>query len=389
MKTQYLLPTLAFILAFSCNSKEESNIEIPLSEQNLEFEIYDSLVVDYLGNLYLADVSQDGETFLLGNDITDSIYLANSNGEIVSKFKRSGEGPGDYRLSRVNPPQFLNDSEIIIAAWKGFYCYSFSGEFTRSFELEYNPTSSLIDRYNNKMVIMGNQIFYPWEGRNADSIGIQGKSFQLQTRRVEVLELATNTFISQIPFPEKSKFKTDQKAYWNLYYNTKLASMGDSLYVTFRNEPKIFVYHQNQLSTPFTVLNIPFKEFIEKSPKDTDEMGVLDMKEMYGGSINLILPIGNQDFLINYSRGLSNDEFDQLSSASGGVNEKFYQDVRKVNTFGWILFDGKTISNLIEKKPEIGNLGKFISKEEIWFTPNYSEVEKDYVVLYKTRLVSK
>ncbi len=345
--------------------------------------------MDYLGNVYLADISKDGETFLLVNDQTDSIVLVNSTGEIVSKFKRSGEGPGDYRLSRVNPPQFLNDLEIIIAAGRGFYCYSFSGEFTRSFELEYLPTSSLIDLYNNKIAILDNRVIYPWEGRNADSIGVQGKKFQLQTKRVEVLDLQNGTFTPAMPLPDQSKFKTDQKSFFNFYYNTRLAGLEDSVYVIFRNEPKLFIYHINQLDKPASVFEIPFKEFIERAPKDTDEQVGNDMKDLYSGAVNQNIPLKKGRFLIFYIRGISEDEFNQLSSSSGGMNEKFFTEMEKINTYGWVLFDGKTISNLIEKKSEIGNLGKFMSKKEIWFSTDYYKVEKDYVVLYKTRLVSK
>lgn len=389
IETKLFLLLVTIALAISCSPKEDKLTEKPLSEQQLEFEIYDSLVVDYLGNLYLADITKDGETFLLVNDQTDSIFLANSKGEIVSKFKRSGEGPGDYRLSRVNPPQFLNNSEIIIAAWKGFYCYSFSGEFTRSFELEYLPTSSLIDQYNNKMAILDNKLIYPWEGRNADSMGVQGKKFQLQTKRVEVLDLQNGSFTPAIPFPDQSKFKTDQKSFFNFYYNTRLAGLEDSVYVIFRNEPKLFIYHINDLEKPASVFEIPFKEFIERAPKDTDEQVGYEMKDLYSGAVNQIIPLKKGRFLIFYTRGLSEEEFNQLSSSSGGMNEKFFTEMEKINTYGWVLFDGKSISNLIEMKPEIGNLGKFISKEEIWFSPDYYEVEKDYVVLYKTRLVSK
>lgn len=389
MKKQLWLFLLSLLLVISCGQKEEVKIEKPLAEQQLEFEIYDSLVVDYLGNLYLADISKDGETFLLVNDQTDSIYLANSTGEIISKFNRSGEGPGDYRLSRVNPPQFLNDSEIIIAAARGFYCYSFSGEFTRSFELEYNPTSSLIDQYNNKMVILHNRVIYPWEGRNADSIGVQGKKFQLQTKRVEVLDLENGTFRPAMLFPDQSKFKTDQKGYFNFNHTTRLANLGDSIYVVFRTEPKIFIYHLNNLEYPSSVLEIPFKEFIEKTPRDESDLWNYDVRDIYSGAINLLVPLDTKSFLINYMRGITEMEYEQIFSSIGEINGDFYQEINKINTYGWILFDGKDISNLIHKKPEVGNVGKFISKEEIWFSPNYSEVEKDYVVLYKTRLVSK
>lgn len=389
MKNQLWLFSAALLIFYSCSQKEESLPEKPLSEQQLEFEIYDSLVVDYLGNLYLADVSQDGKTFMLFNDRNDSIFLTNTEGKIFSKFMRKGEGPEDYRVSRYNPPQFLNNSEIIIPAWKGFYCYSFSGNLTRKFEMGYNPSSSLLDLYNNKLAITKSQVIYPWEGRNGDSLGVQGKSFQLQTKRLEVLDLESGNFTPVAPFPDQSKFKTDQKAFFNFNYTTRLAGLGDSIYVTFRNEPKIFIYHLKNLNEPSKILEIPFEEFIEKAPKDENNLTSYDMKDVYSGSINLLIPTGENRFLINYTRGLTDEEYDQAFSKTGQINQEFYEEISKISTFGWILFDGKTNSPFIEKRTEIGSLGKFISEDEIWFTPNYSEVEKDYVVLYKTRLVSK
>ncbi len=377
------------LLVFSCSPKADKLYEKPLSEQKLEFEIYDSLVVDYLGNLYLADISPNGETFMLFNDQNDSIFLTNTEGEIFSKFMRKGEGPEDYRVSRYNPPQFLNNSEIIIPAWQGFYCYSFSGNLTRKFELGYNPSSSLLDLYNNKLAITKTQIIYPWEGRNGDSLGVQGKTFQLQTRRLEVLDLESGNFTPVAPFPDQSKFKTDQTAYFNFNYTARLAGLGDSIYVAFRNEPKIFIYHLKNLNEPSKVLEIPFEEFIEKAPKDENNLTSYEMKDVYSGSINVFIPSVENRFLINYTRGLTDEEYNLVFLKTGQINQEFFEEISKISTFGWILFDGKTISSFIEKRPEIGSLGKLISEDEIWFTPNYSEVEKDFVVLYKTRLVSK
>jgi hypothetical protein len=60
-----------------------------------------------------------------------------------------------------------------------------------------------------------------------------------------------------------------------------------------------------------------------------------------------------------------------------------------VNTNGLVLFDGKSVSPIIQKPKGLGFVYEFISEEEIWFSPDYQEVEKDYVVIYKTRLVQK
>jgi hypothetical protein len=54
-----------------------------------------------------------------------------------------------------------------------------------------------------------------------------------------------------------------------------------------------------------------------------------------------------------------------------------------------VLFDGTTVSSFITQPEELGFSYSFVSEDEIWFSQDYEQVEKDYLVLYKTRLVSK
>lgn len=54
IETKLFLLLVTIALAISCSPKEDKLTEKPLSEQQLEFEIYDSLVFDYLGNLYFG-----------------------------------------------------------------------------------------------------------------------------------------------------------------------------------------------------------------------------------------------------------------------------------------------------------------------------------------------
>lgn len=134
----YLLPLALSILSCS-GEKEEAKSSTPLSEQALEFEIYDSLVVDYLGNLHIADITEDGKTFLLIDQRKDTLFVTNREGTILSKFRRLGDGPGFYKDYRLALPNFLSSEEIIVPAARGFYLYSLSGEPTRSFCLNLPP----------------------------------------------------------------------------------------------------------------------------------------------------------------------------------------------------------------------------------------------------------
>lgn len=388
MKSQFSILILAFILAFSCNSKEDSNIEKPLSEQNFEFEIYDSLVVDHLGNLDIADISADGSTFLLIDPKNDTIFVSSNNGQILKKFSRKGDGSGLYPGFRIGPPNFLSNTEIIIPANRGFYLYDLSGEPSRTFFPEFMPSFSMINPYNNNLITRNSKVYYPWEGRLTEKFGVDGKKFQLASQRVEILNLENGTFNPALHFPKKSKFSTDEKSYSNVNYLTTLQSQGDSLYVVFRNEPVIYGYHFSNLESPVSIRRIPFPSFIEKAPVDSEVFGSYQMKDLYVGSINNFHPTENSRFLINYARGLTDEEYEAIFSLESKDRTLFFKEMKKRNTNGMVLFDGKSISPIIQKPMELGYTHKFISEDEIWFTPNYSEVEKDYVVFYKTRLVA-
>jgi hypothetical protein len=386
----YLYLLLFTIIVLACaGEKEEAKSATSLSDQNFEFEIYDSLVVDYLGNLHISDITEDGKTFLLIDQRKDTLFVTDREGTILNKFKRLGDGPGFYKGSRIGLPIFLSPKEIIVPAQRGFYLYSLSGEPTRSFLPEFTPSTSLIDGFNTNLVMHDNQVMFPWEGRLSDELGVDGKKFQLATRQVEVLDLESGKFTPAIPFPESSKFRTGEKSYLNVNYHTKIASSLDTLYVAFRNEPVIYGYSFSDLSTPSSVHKIPFDEFIEKEPKDEEHYGTYDMKDIYVGTIQNFHPTEKQRFLITYSRGLTDQEYEEIIALQTSAPDEFSRKLNKISTNGQVLFDGKSVSKVITKPESLGFTFKFISEEEIWFTPNFDYTEKDYSVIYKTRIVAK
>ena len=221
MRHRLTLPIVSIFFIFACSSKEEE-VQKPLAEQQFEFEIYDSLVVDYLGNLYLADITEDGKTFLLIDQQTDMLFVTDSQGAIIHKFSKKGEGPGFYPQGRLGPPRFLNDEEIIIPTFKGFYLYSLTGDATRSFSPEFNPTASFVNQYDNSLVSYQEKIYYPLEGRIANELGVEGREFQTKVRRVEVLDLNSGKFTPAIPFPKTSKFPQKSKKYNAIRNATKI-----------------------------------------------------------------------------------------------------------------------------------------------------------------------
>lgn len=387
MKTKLILFSILLAVLASCGKTEKPLA--PLSEQHFKFEIYDSLVVDYLGNLFLADISEDEKKFLLIDQQTDTIFVTNDEGKILHKYTRKGDGPGYYQQTRLGPPQFLTDSEIIFPAYDGFHVYSLSGEPVKTYSPDFDIRVSLINLFKNNLIIQEEQIIFPFEGRIADEYGVEGREFQQKVKKLEVANLISGDFTPALPFPKASKFSSAEKSHLNINYALALSKKDDSLYVAFRNEPVIYSYHLSDLDSPASIYKISFPEFIEKEPKDADKFGQYEMKDVYTGSLNQVFALDNKQFLANYARGLTDEEFEQISSEFSDDNSKLFEELRKKNTTGWVLYDGSSVSRIIEEHPNLGFMGKFISKDKIWFSLDFQEVEKDYSIFYKTKILSK
>ena len=124
-------------------------------------------------------------------------------------------------------------------------------------------------------------------------------------------------------------------------------------------------------------------------PKENSKENSFDIRDFFLGTINSIIALEDNLFLVDFLAGLSDEDYEEANSNAGGDINKIFDEGSKFNTQGKVLFDGTSISPLISKPEILGNLNKYISKDEIWFSLNFSEAENDYSVIYKTRLVEK
>ena len=383
----YLLPFALSILSCS-GEKEEVKSSTPLSEQELKFEIYDSLVVDYLANLTLMDISPDGERYLLVDETTDSIFAVNSSGEQLYHYKLSGEGPNQYTSNRYGKIKFLTNDDFLIPTTRGVYKYDIKGQLQKIYKPDFTPKAQIIIGGSDNLLVNGNQLYLNLPGRGSDEFGSQGVDYQQKSTHVEILDLQSETYTAAIPFPSSSKFSSEEKAYkfYSFYSNISLGK--DSLYISYRHEPKIFSYPLSDLSTLGSTKTIPFDSFFENEPKSDQVDDNITISELYAGTINKMIAIEDQQFLIDYLAGLTGAEYNETVAKAGDDVNKQWEELGKINKGGFVIFDGKNISSPIEKPEILGNLDKYISKDEIWFSLNFSAAENDYSVIYKTRLIS-
>ncbi|MEB2778237.1 hypothetical protein SYJ56_23200 [Algoriphagus sp. D3-2-R+10] len=254
-------------------------------------------------------------------------------------------------------------------------------------EFEYFP--SLIITSGNSLQIKEGKVYTNYGGRYNDELGRNGIDYQQNSTQLEVLHLETGEFSGVIPFPEASKFNNSELAYQEIFFYPNFSILRDSLYLIFRNEPKIFTYSVTDLSSPASVRTIPFEEFIEKTPEGKKLSNGFNFEDLVLGTINNLIPMGNGTFMIDYLGGLSKDKYDQALEEAGGQTNKIWPFATKLNSGGYVIFDGTSISSPISKSSILGKLDKFVSKDEVWFSLNFSEAENDYSVIYKTRLVAK
>jgi hypothetical protein len=388
MKNQLLFIGFILLIGFACQTKESDLPATPLSSQNLEFEIYDSLVVDYLGNLTLMDISPDGKSYLLVDQNTDSIFVADATGSILHQYKRTGEGPENITGNRSGVAKFIDNETYLIPSSQGIYQYSVQGELLRKYNPDFTGMSQLLIPSNETHFVKGSKVFMSLLGRYGD-LGQQGLTLQQKSKQVEVLDLESGNFQSFTPFPQASKLSSATEEYGQLELYSNLALLGDTLFINFRTEPKLFGYSLTNLDTPASVKTIPFPTFLEKNPSEKTISGQFNFRDFFYGTINKMIPMPDGLFLINYLSGLTDDDANQIISDAGTDFDKMFQLAGEKNEGGLVLFDGKDISPIIEKSEHLGYINKFISRDEIWFSLNFSKSEKDYSVIYKTRLVQK
>lgn len=385
----YLSLILCSLALFSCgkSDSEQEKPATPLSEQNLKFEIYDSLVVDYLGNMMMMDISPNRETFLLYDQSSDTLFVTTREGTILDHYQKSGEGPGNYNSGRYGKAVFLNNQEFLIPATEGIFQYSLDGRFEKKYSAEFKYLPNLIISFGNSLFIKDGKAYTNYGGRYSDDYGSQGIGYQENATLLEEIDLESGEYTPVIPFPSESRFSSSEFAYRNFFFYPIWTIAGDSLYLSFKNEPKIYTFALDDLASPKSVKTIPLPEFLEES-SDSDQVETsINLEDLFQGNINSLYLTEDHEFLIDYLTGLTKEEYDEAMAAAGDDFNNVWGEAEKLNSGGYILFDGKNISPIIEKPEILGNMGKFVSKDEIWFSLNFEQAENDYSVIYKTRIV--
>lgn len=101
-----LLPLFLIFTFGACGTGQKSN-QLTSNKGKVEFEFLDSLVVESLSELYLADKNENAGQLLFNGRQMNELIITDLEGKIISRFEPKGEGPDKV------------ESPLEVAFWKG------------------------------------------------------------------------------------------------------------------------------------------------------------------------------------------------------------------------------------------------------------------------------
>lgn len=376
---------ITYLILTSCSSPNPKSDANTPNRESYELEILDSLVVDYIGMMAWSHISPEGNNFLAIDQQKSDILLIGKNGEIKTTLNKTGDQPDAIGSNLVARPQFRNNAEIALLGKKGLFIFGFDGNLKKSIKSDFDPISNLViqnaDQFqftneNNAVAVYGS--------RNQEGSGFYTEA---SGTKLEFIDIENETFTGILPYPSTSRFNSEE-TYTIINSIPSFRASSKEIYIAFKNDPKIYQFDLDNTENPKNeiILQIdPFHLMKGKDPKavNKEAFSIVSRDFTYGAINNIWLAKDN--FVVSYSSGLSDEEYEQTTQGITDFQEIFTVTGQK-NKSVLAVFDKKGFPTKIDVPDFLGRL-EFVDKEEyLWFSPNQNEVERDYEVLFKTRL---
>lgn len=375
---------IAVLILFSCESDQKNvqSYEDPISYQ---IEIIDSMVVEYIGAMAWSHISPDGQHFLALDQQKSDVLLIDKNGEIKAVINKTGDQPDAIGPNISGRPQFRNDGEVALLGSKGMFVFGFDGNLKESVKPEFDPISNLrIQNADQFQLIDENNAVAVYGARNPEGAGFFTEA---TGTKLEAIDVKQGTFTGILPYPTSSRFNSEETfPITNSIPVFRANKKG--IYLAFKNDPKIYHYDWENLEIPKNEIKLkiePFHLMKGKDPKAVDkEVFSFDVRDFAYGSINNIFLSGDK-IVLSYNQGLSDEEYQNITEGISDFQESF-RVVGQKNISTLVVIDEEGLPIKMEVPDFLGGL-EFVDQEGyLWFSPNKNEVERDYEVLFKTKL---
>ncbi|WP_439488770.1 hypothetical protein [Algoriphagus sp.] len=387
-----LTALFAFIL-FSC-SEEETHSKAHNPIQELQFEVYDSLMVEVLEEVVLLDYQDEVDQYLLKERRGNNVLLVDGKGKLIKEVELIGEGPNQIQFALEG--RFLGKGRFI------FKEISETMDF-HVFDLDFKK----IERIKGPAEGFGagifisffRQTFTPWEEDGGLQIlGEEVNSYnpgEMDTDKVGA------DFYSQVKTGFMYDSNLDSVTRLGLYppsWEPRKANrwIGQSFpYLTFDTKRKkaavlppignqLFLYDLEENSL------INEKAVTLTHPDRNEEIPDVQRENFLYPSFSDVKNFGEYQLAIFYT-AIPVDIYTEFRSKG----ENYHQDpewrkaLTKYRNPRYIIVKGDQQIGILNKLPVEGNVNLGLADGTLIVKAADGEVERDYNLFYKIRLVEE
>lgn len=371
---------LGWTILFSCSPTGSKNAG---TDNGWYLEIVDSLIVDYVGTLYLHDYDIDRKTYLMEDFQKGVIFLIGKSGEVLTQFSLNTDGPNAIR----SPLSFgfYNGEITIMDAQKGFLIFSDTGEITGRIEIP--QPYFYVNMLRTPLYSLGNELAYIRPERGELDLNNQSEMFRgiYRSPLLEVFDPGSGTVRNTMDFPPHTKYGSGQFFHWIFPH---ILQQGEDWLLYMLAELKYHVYRKEGEEIVFQqTVDLGIEDAIPMHGVPLDQIEKMYEEGRYNvfGKIEIMYALENKR-LVLYTKGVEEEVAKQYGHANRARWESFIKGIDRYLA----IFDNNHQS--LQKDIPIPNgliLTKVVNNEKEILAlkdQDYFGVEESHVTFYKLKL---
>ncbi|WP_339702390.1 hypothetical protein [Algoriphagus aquimarinus] len=387
-----ILNALFATIFFSCSEKETTSA--PTSPiQELQFEVYDSIMVDALEILAVLDYLPSKDLYLMKELRKGNIFLVNGEGEIIDNRDIAGEGPDQIQM--VAEGRFYGDEGYLFKEFSGtmdFSLYNLDFKKIKKFDgtlVELNSIS--IYNYKQSFSVFeekGKPFIVGEENNSYSKVAIDhkkiGADFYNQANTGFIYDLDQDSVTYVNTYPEDWEPKKIQRwvgeSFPFLSYNPKTKKVASL--PTKGNQLGVYRLDGDQLV---------FETAVELSHPARDEFEASSEQDMvvYPGFSD-IKAFGDYQ-LIQFYTAVPEDIYNGLRALGENFqsNPEYREAMIMYRKLRYIVVKGDQQIGILNELPVAGVVNLGLPDGTLIVKAADGEVERDYNLFYKIRLVEE
>lgn len=390
-KSHFLIFIALFAsILFSCSEKETSSSPTSPIEE-LQFEVYDSILVDLLEPVTILDYHPAKDQYLMKNTRKGIVFLVDSKGEILERHELGGEGPN--QIPQFFEGRFYGESGFVFKELSFEMPYHiFDAEFTKikktkgtvkdmmSLTINSNKQSFAVFEENGKYTLVGEE---PNTWSVADiNLETIGAEFYNKVNSGFILDVEEDSVYYLNMYPDDWTFKKEQK--WVGTSNPSLSF--DPTTNTLASLPQL----GNQLGIYKLEGNdAVYQTVVELSHPDRDGYEAsLGMDGLVYPGFNDIKAFGPYQILTFFT-----PMPEDILMGFRARSEEYFRDpefreaLSKYRKPRYIIVKGDQQIGILNELPVAGVVNFGLPDGTLLIKAADGEVERDYNLFYKVRLV--